>query len=165
VPAPLASVDLPLNVALPPDYVEDRDLRLRLYRRMAEIQEEAELEAFAEELRDRFGNPPLAVDNLLYQLRVKVLAQKAGVESVTMENGSLALRLVGFAEDQLTEPPPLSRFSRGSLYLQRIPSEDGWRDRLTYVLRWLAQHRPSGASYPATESAPPIPAPEASARG
>lgn len=164
MPPVLATVDLPLNVGLPPDYVEDRDLRLRLYRRMAEIQEEAQLEAFSEELRDRFGNPPLAVDNLLYQLRVKVLAQKAGVESVTMENGSLALRLVGFAEEQLTEPPPLSRFSRGSLYLQRILSEDGWRDRLTYVLRWLAQYRPSGGSYPATEPAPPIPAPEASAR-
>ncbi|MGA2111277.1 MAG: transcription-repair coupling factor [Anaerolineales bacterium] len=164
LPVSLASVDLPLNVALPPDYIEDRGLRLRLYRRMAEIQEESELEALAEELKDRFGTPPLAVDNLLYQLRVKLLAQKAGVESVTVENGSLALRLAGSAEEQMTELPASVRFSRGSLYMQALPSGDEWRDRLTYLLRWLAQHRTSAELSRTAEPAPSLPVLEPSAQ-
>ena len=43
-------------------------MRLRLYRRMADIRKPEQVEAFQEEYMDRFGPPPQAVENLLYQL-------------------------------------------------------------------------------------------------
>ncbi|MFN2136062.1 MAG: transcription-repair coupling factor, partial [Candidatus Promineifilaceae bacterium] len=75
-------IDLPLAAYIPTDYVPDSGLRLRLYRRMAALDLMPEIEDMAVELADRFGEIPDPVNNLLYQLRVKSLALKAGVPAV-----------------------------------------------------------------------------------
>jgi transcription-repair coupling factor (superfamily II helicase) len=94
VPAlpPLVKIDLPLPVYIHADYVPDPTLRLRLYRRMAQLSTLEEVDAIAEELADRFGPIPDQVDNLLYQLRLKALAGAAGVEAIAIEDGKLAIR-------------------------------------------------------------------------
>ena len=89
---PLLTIDLPLPAFIPAEYVPDSMLRLRLYRRMAQLVTLEEVDAFSEELVDRFGPFPDQVDNLLYQLRVKVLAAGAGVEGITIDGGKLAVR-------------------------------------------------------------------------
>jgi transcription-repair coupling factor (superfamily II helicase) len=86
-------IDLPLAAYIPQDYVPEASLRLRLYRRMATLGSLQEIEEMAEELADRFGPIPDPVDNLLYQLRVKVLAAEAEVVSVTTESRQLQVRL------------------------------------------------------------------------
>jgi len=89
---PTLTISLPLATYIPADYVPDNTLRLRLYRRMGQLATLEEVDAFAEELADRFGAIPDEVDNLLYQLRLKVLAGAAGVESIAVEDGKLAVR-------------------------------------------------------------------------
>ncbi|MDI9638493.1 transcription-repair coupling factor [Geitlerinema splendidum] len=69
-PAPPVSqatiiIDLPQPAYLPVDYVPEMALRLQLYRRIGSLTSAEELEAMREELRDRFGTPPLAVEGLL----------------------------------------------------------------------------------------------------
>jgi len=91
LPAPIL-INLPMATFIPSEYVPDNTLRLRLYRRMAQLATLEEVDAFAEEMADRFGAIPDAVDNLLYQLRLKVLAGTAGVESIAVEDGKLAVR-------------------------------------------------------------------------
>jgi transcription-repair coupling factor (superfamily II helicase) len=86
------NVDLPLDIAIPPDYVADKNMRLRLYRRIADLRSLAELDALVEEFSDRFGPAPEVVGNLLYQLKVKLLAEKAGLSSVSVENDQIVLR-------------------------------------------------------------------------
>ncbi|MEK7324459.1 MAG: transcription-repair coupling factor, partial [Chloroflexota bacterium] len=86
------SVDLPLPASLPSDYIPDRNLRLKLYRRLAEIKDEAGLDEIAAELADRFGQPPKPVESLLFLIRVKLLAYKAGIEGVASEDGQIVLR-------------------------------------------------------------------------
>jgi transcription-repair coupling factor (superfamily II helicase) len=63
------AVDLPIAIGIPPDYVPDKNMRLRLYRRIADIRSFDETVALAEEFRDRFGPLPEDVKNLLYQLK------------------------------------------------------------------------------------------------
>ncbi|CAG1012127.1 partial Transcription-repair-coupling factor, partial [Anaerolineae bacterium] len=65
------NVDLPLAIGIPSDYISDQELRLRLYRRIADLRDETELDALGSEFRDRFGQLPEMVQNLLYQMRVK----------------------------------------------------------------------------------------------
>ena len=89
---PTLTISLPLATYVPADYVPDNTLRLRLYRRMGQLATLDEVDAFAEELADRFGAIPDEVDNLLYQLRLKALAGAAGVESIAVEDGKLAIR-------------------------------------------------------------------------
>ena len=68
------SLDLPLNAFLPPDYVAGETERLGLYRRMSALHSAADVAAMAGELRERFGPPPPAAENLLYRLQVRVRA-------------------------------------------------------------------------------------------
>jgi transcription-repair coupling factor (superfamily II helicase) len=88
---PSAVLDLPVAMAIPPDYVADPNLRMGLYRRIADgDEEEADLLA---ELRDRFGAPPEAVRQLVAGARLKRRAEEIGVQSVSFRSGALQLRL------------------------------------------------------------------------
>jgi len=45
-----------------------------------------------QELQDRFGPLPEPARNLMFQLRIKVMAQKAGASSVTLEGGQMVIK-------------------------------------------------------------------------
>src|SRR3970282_1308164 len=81
-----AEIDLPLAAMLPPGYISDRALRLRLYRRLAMLRRESELPELRRELEDRFGPPPKEVDNLLFLLRTKMRAAEGQGEGMSVEN-------------------------------------------------------------------------------
>jgi len=137
-PLPIA-IELPLDSSIPSEYIPDRNLRLQLYRRLAEIRSEQQLEAFHQELADRFGQPPEEVENLLLQLRVKILAARANVQAVLWENGQIRIRLT---EELTTEDIPefgdeIRRSKRG-LWLARSQSRD-WLEQLIDVLTRLAE--------------------------
>lgn len=86
------NVDLPLAVGIPAEYIPDQDLRLRLYRRIADLRDETEIDALASEFKDRFGELPDMTANLFYQMRVKLRAEKAGLSSINWESGQIVLR-------------------------------------------------------------------------
>ena len=67
-------------VMIPEDYVADLPVRLALYRRLAEIEDERDIEAFGAELADRFGPLPLEVEHLLQIVAIKSLCRRANVE-------------------------------------------------------------------------------------
>jgi transcription-repair coupling factor (superfamily II helicase) len=94
------NVDLPLAVGIPADYIADQDLRLRLYRRIADLRDETEIDALASEFQDRFGALPEMTQNLFYQMRVKLRAEVAGLSAVGWENGQILLRYPASAEDK-----------------------------------------------------------------
>jgi len=90
---PPPTIDLPLAARIPEDYVEDLDARLTLYQRLAKLSSLREIDEMVEELEDRFGLLPQAARNLLYAVKVKLLAMEAGVESVARENGELVIKM------------------------------------------------------------------------
>jgi len=94
------NVDLPLAVGIPAGYIADQDLRLRLYRRIADLRDETEIDALASEFRDRFGQLPEMTQNLFYQVRVKLRAEKAGLTSINWESGQIVLRYPMSAEEK-----------------------------------------------------------------
>ena len=69
-------------VLIPEDYVTDLPVRLALYRRLAEIEEDRDIEAFGAELVDRFGPLPQEVEHLLQVIAIKVLCRRANVEKI-----------------------------------------------------------------------------------
>jgi transcription-repair coupling factor (superfamily II helicase) len=134
-----ATVELPLSMRLPEDYIPDRDLRLRLYRRIATLRSEGEIDALQLEMRDRFGELPQEVLNLLYQIRLKNLAERAGVTSVTMENNQLLIRFREAPEEDLPaalQAPDIRRSKRG-LWLS-VTGDAMWA-RLEEVLVLLGE--------------------------
>ena len=90
-------------VTIPEDYVPDLQVRLQLYRRLAAIEGEDEVESFAAEMIDRFGPLPEEVKQFLEIVAIKTLARKAHVEKVDAgPNGVVvAFRDNSFADPQL----------------------------------------------------------------
>jgi transcription-repair coupling factor (superfamily II helicase) len=134
------NVDLPLAVGIPSDYIADQDLRLRLYRRIADLRDETELDALGSEFRDRFGQLPEMTQNLLYQMRVKLLAEKAGLSSVSWESGQILLKYAGPADgSEAKRLPDLGNGIRGgkSSYWITLAKDEVWTAKLLDVLNQL----------------------------
>lgn len=132
------SVDLPLSVGLPADYVADQTLRLQLYRRMANLRDEREVDALGEEFVDRFGAFLEPVANLIYQIRVKLRAEKAGLVSVTVEGDQIVLRYptlpAGVNSRDLKYIDPSVRVGKNAYWMQFHEDDLSWRDQLLQVI-------------------------------
>ena len=138
---PLVNIELPLPVSIPSEYVPDTSVRLGLYRRIADLHELSEIDALVEEFNDRFGPPPAMVHNLLYQLKVKLLAEKAGLATITAEAGQIVMR---YPDNELPAHLPdlgLSvRVGKVALWLPYTHLAD-WPDRLVAALEALQSTR------------------------
>jgi len=130
-------IDLPIPVRLPEDYVPDTWLRLKMYRRLAELNTMAEIDEMEQELVDRFGPLPVLAKNLMFQLRLKALARDAGVRTVTIDNGRLALRPAGeFPREALRRAlTDRASVSRHGVW---VPKEEEWQDALVKLLKEMA---------------------------
>jgi transcription-repair coupling factor (superfamily II helicase) len=139
------SVDLPLSVGLPADYVADTTLRLQLYRRMATLRDETELDALAEEFVDRFGPLIEPIDNLIYQIRVKLRAEKAGLTSITAEGDQIVLRYPplpgGITSRELKFVHPSARAGKNAYWMQFDESDLQWKQELLEVITEIANSR------------------------
>jgi transcription-repair coupling factor (superfamily II helicase) len=76
------NINLGLPVLIPDSYVRDLPVRLGLYRRIGALATDAESEALAAELVDRFGPLPEEVENLLQVVHLKRACRVAGVEKL-----------------------------------------------------------------------------------
>ena len=75
-------ITIGMAVMIPESYVPDLQLRMNLYRRLADLDDSAEIDAFGAELIDRFGPLPEEVEHLLKIVYVKALCRRANVEKV-----------------------------------------------------------------------------------
>jgi transcription-repair coupling factor (superfamily II helicase) len=75
-------INLGMPVLIPDGYIPDLNLRLSIYRRIAELGDKNEIESFAAELIDRFGPLPDDVENLLKLVEIKQLCRLAGVARI-----------------------------------------------------------------------------------
>jgi len=137
------NVDLPLAVGIPADYIPDQNLRLRLYRRIADLRDESEINALASEFLDRFGILPEMLQNLLYQMRVKLRAETIGLASISMENEQILLRFPIPAEGEpapqlLTLGPAVRRGKNA--YRLMFGRESNWPQRLLEMLEKISEN-------------------------
>ncbi|MBS9721870.1 transcription-repair coupling factor [Tianweitania sp. BSSL-BM11] len=75
-------INLEMAGSIPQDYVPEATIRLNLYARLQRITRTEELDAFVEEIADRFGEPPEAVTTLLDLARLKLLARDHGMSRI-----------------------------------------------------------------------------------
>jgi transcription-repair coupling factor (superfamily II helicase) len=97
-------INLGMPVLIPDTYVADLAVRLGLYRRLADLADRAELDAFAAELIDRFGKLPEEVNNLLEIVGIKQLCRTAGIERVDAGPKGAVL---GFRDNKFAQPERL----------------------------------------------------------
>jgi len=88
----LPSISLPLAAHIPEEYVPNLNTRLSLYHRLARVEHIEEVEDVAQEFKDRFGPLPRPVVNLLYIVKIKVLAARAEVSSVSTQGRQIVIK-------------------------------------------------------------------------
>jgi transcription-repair coupling factor (superfamily II helicase) len=153
-------------VLIPEGYVADLGVRLGLYRRVANLTERREIDAFAAELIDRFGPLPPEVENLLRIVEIKGWCREAGVERVEAGPRGAVISLRG---NRFANPAGLVQLIQrhaGTLKLrpdQKLVYLRDWRDekeRLAGVARLLqALVKIARSAQPEAKAAPASPAP------
>src|SRR5437879_5632622 len=133
-----ATLNLGLDIRIPPQYIPSENLRLRTYKRIAEISTEDGREEVRRELADRFGPPPPAVDNLLDYAVLKALCEKLLVASVERHAEQVAIK---FHPETPVRPEQVVGVIRAHGGLRLDPSGVLWmnlgrdRPRLTQTVR------------------------------
>ena len=87
-----SSLNLGLDIRIPPDYVTDEHQRLRAYKRIADIKDAGQAEKIQAELADRYGPPPEAVATLISFALLKTKAEKHGVEAIDRRGGAVQIK-------------------------------------------------------------------------
>jgi transcription-repair coupling factor (superfamily II helicase) len=105
--SPQITIGMP--VLIPEDYVADLSVRLGLYRRLSELDEDREIDAFGAELADRFGPLPLEVQHLLKIVAIKALCRRANVDKVDTGPKGLVL---SFRDNMFANPEGLVEYIR-----------------------------------------------------
>lgn len=132
-------IDLPLAAYIPEGWIPEMALRLQLYRRIGNLQTLAEIETLHAELRDRFGELPGAVEGLLFQLRVKVLATTINATAVVKPRDHILIR-TGWLH--AIDRAKLARLLGSDVDVSRTavelkPTPETWRTRLIQILELL----------------------------
>lgn len=100
-------LNLGVPVTIPESYIPDLDVRLGLYRRLAELTTKVELEGFAAELIDRFGPLPREVNTLLLVIRIKAMAKRANISRLDAGPKGVTVQ---FHMDKFPNPAGLVEF-------------------------------------------------------
>ncbi|MBP2634324.1 MAG: mfd [Firmicutes bacterium] len=91
LPPPEPTIELTIDAYLTGDYISDAMHKIEIYQRIAAIRQEEHLTELLDELIDRFGEPPLPVINLLGVARIKNLARRVGVRSISERDGRIEI--------------------------------------------------------------------------
>jgi transcription-repair coupling factor (superfamily II helicase) len=147
-PAPV-SLDLPLKAYLPEEYIPDAEVRLRMYRDMADVRTSRQVQEVAKELRDRFGTPPPPAEALLELLRLRVMALRAGVREVRRDGQTIIIAMPEGARPAVEDMPrwlaQRLRVRANLLWLDLEGLGERWLEVLRKVLLSLA--REEGADH------------------
>jgi transcription-repair coupling factor (superfamily II helicase) len=87
-----ATVNLRVDLRIDDSYVPDMNQRLMLYRKVAAARREEEIERVLEEAADRYGPLPDSVLNLADYGRIRVMADRLGIEAIDREGRLVVLK-------------------------------------------------------------------------
>jgi transcription-repair coupling factor (superfamily II helicase) len=90
-------IDTDFEILFPDDFINVVSERLNLYKELADLNNESELKVFEKQLKDRFGDLPTQVEDLLDSVRIKWIAKSLGIEKLILKQK----RMIGyFVSDQ-----------------------------------------------------------------
>ncbi|MAQ36693.1 MAG: transcription-repair coupling factor, partial [Thioclava sp.] len=110
-------INLGVPVMIPDSYIPDLDVRLGLYRRLSSLTTKVELEGFAAELIDRFGELPKEVNTLLLVVRIKAMCKRAMIAKLDAGPKGATVQ---FHNDKFPNPQGLVEFLTAQRDLAKV---------------------------------------------
>jgi transcription-repair coupling factor (superfamily II helicase) len=122
-------INVGATVMIPEQYIKDLNLRMSLYRRIAELKDKLDVDAFGAELIDRFGKLPEEVEHLLKIIEIKLYCRRAGIEKI--ETGPKGA-IISFRNSKFANPAGLIEFLTKQGSVTKIRPDH----KLVYVRKW-----------------------------
>ncbi|HMD34301.1 MAG TPA: transcription-repair coupling factor, partial [Vicinamibacterales bacterium] len=113
-----ATVNLRVDLRIDESYIPDMNQRLMLYRSIAAARREEEIDDILEGAHDRYGKPPDSVLNLADYGRIRVMADRLGIDSIDREGKTVVLK---FRPQAKVEPVRLVSLVRQRSDLTLVP--------------------------------------------
>ncbi|CAM3408635.1 transcription-repair coupling factor [Nocardioides dubius] len=134
-------VEIPIDAHLPHAYIPTERLRLEMYKRLSEVRTDADVAALAEELKDRYGNPPPPVRSLLEVARFRARARAAGITEVTMAGKNVRFHPVDLPDSRVVRlnrlyPKSLVKNATSSVLVPRPAPKPSQPLRDEELLAW-----------------------------
>ncbi|MHB8945303.1 MAG: transcription-repair coupling factor [Bacillota bacterium] len=86
------AIELALDAYIDDGYVPDSRQKIELYKKISVVEGREDADEIVDEIRDRFGDPPAAVQNLVGVARLKALARKVGVTAISQQKGFVSVK-------------------------------------------------------------------------
>ena len=108
-------MDIREDAYIPSSYIGNESLKLEIYKRISLIQTEEDRQELSDELLDRFGEPPLAVQKLLRVSTLKNMARSIYISEVKGNEMELTFRFVPYARVKTENIPVLIANMKGEM--------------------------------------------------
>ena len=132
-------IESDLELMFPPTYIPNDSERISLYRELDNMEEERDILAFTERLKDRFGKIPKEGKELIRIVRLRRMAKKLGMEKVVLKKGQMSLflvnnpdspyyqseafgKLVGFVQNHARECNLREQNGKRSIVIKNVPT-------------------------------------------
>lgn len=109
------TVDFDMDAYIPAFYIKNENQKLDIYKRIAAVETEADLEDMQDELMDRFGDLPGAVENLLKIASIRALAHQVYATSVSGDRTEIRVAMFADAKVDVNRIPQLIASYDGAL--------------------------------------------------
>ena len=136
-------IELPVEAHLPHDYIPSERLRLEMYKRLAEVRTDEDVDAIGEELQDRYGEPPVPVVSLMLVARFRARARRAGIGEVTLAGRNVRFAPVDLPDSRVVRlqrlhPRSIVKKQLGSVLVPRpgVPGATGTPLAGIALLQW-----------------------------
>jgi transcription-repair coupling factor (superfamily II helicase) len=96
-------LNIDLSGHIPAEYVPEAEVRINLYARLARLEDDEDVDAFEDEIRNRFGNPPEAVDHLIAIARLRARSRHYRISRIDAGPQAIALSFHHDAHQNLLE--------------------------------------------------------------
>ena len=117
------TINLGVDLRIPPEYIPSENLRLSTYKRIAEISADSQREELVKELEDRFGAPPRAIENLLDYALLKADAERMQVAAIDRRGNEVSVK---FYPQTTLKPETLVRHLHSREGLRMDPTGALW---------------------------------------
>lgn len=119
-------IESDLELMFPPTYIPNDSERVSLYRELDKMEEERDILAFTERLKDRFGKVPKEGKELIRVVRLRRMAKMLGMEKVILKKGQMSIFLVTNPESLYYES---EAFDKLLGFIQKHPRECTLREQ------------------------------------
>ncbi|GIP55683.1 transcription-repair-coupling factor [Paenibacillus vini] len=116
------TIDLGIDAYLPSDYIYDSIQKIEIYKKTASAATFEDVAELEDELLDRFGELPEAVQNLLSVARVKLYGKQYGIESIALRGDEVTLKFYDGREKEII---PAKIAEVGNLFGRRVQFNQG----------------------------------------